>query len=150
MPFKSTTLPNKSSPFSSLKADHLALRVPDFDAAQTWLCEKLDFRVLHQWPLGDLKLAYLAPAVDDHFLIELIGGDLSFPKQKHNDLGASLNEGGSHHICFAVKNLKETLQELKSRGVTIIAEPFFVEDIKRQLAFFTDPWNNLYELSQEI
>jgi hypothetical protein len=47
---------------------------PDFDAAVSWYTEKLDFRVMHTWPYGDLKLAYVAPAVDDTFRIELLAG----------------------------------------------------------------------------
>ncbi|MEH6631615.1 MAG: VOC family protein [Halopseudomonas aestusnigri] len=141
---------NNLSPLSSMKADHLALRVPDFDASRDWFIEKFDFRVIHQWPFGDLKLAYLAPPADDSFLIELIGGALDTPRTKHADLGASLNEGGSHHICFSVEDTKKTLEELRSRGVKVVAEPFVVEDINCLLAFVSDPWDNIYELSQKI
>ena len=45
---------------------------------------------------------------------------------------------------------QKTLDELRSRGVTVVAEPFVVEDINRLLAFVSDPWDNLYELSQKI
>lgn len=141
---------NTASPLSSLKADHMALRVPDFEAAKNWLCDKLDFRVIQKWSFGDLTLAYMAPAVDDTFLIELIGGDLDTPRTKHDDLGASLAEGGSHHICFSVGDLEKILAELKLRDVTVIAEPFVVEDINCKLAFITDPWHNLYEFSQKL
>ncbi len=150
MPIPAYPAKNNSSPLASMKADHIALRVPDFEASRDWFVEKFDFRVIHQWPFGDLKLAYLAPATDDDFLIELIGGTLETPRNKYDDLGASLGEGGSHHICFAVSDTQKTLDELRSRGVTVVAEPFVVEDINRLLAFVSDPWDNLYELSQEI
>ena len=150
MPIPAYPAKNTTSPLASMKPDHLALRVPDFKASRDWLVEMFDFRVVHQWPFGDLKLAYLAPPADDNFLIELIGGALDTPRTKHADLGASLAEGGSHHLCFAVEDTVKTLEELRSRGVTVVAEPFVVEDINRLLAFVSDPWDNLYELSQEI
>ncbi|WP_419905123.1 VOC family protein [Kiloniella sp.] len=150
MPIPTYPAKNQSSALSSMKADHIALRVPDFAASRDWFIEKFDFRVIHQWPFGDLNLAYLAPAADDGFLIELIGGALETPRTKHTDLGASLSEGGSHHICFAVADTKKTLEELRSRGVSVVAEPFVVEDINRLLAFVSDPWDNLFELSQKI
>lgn len=56
-----------------MKGHHVAVRVPDFEAAKRWYVEKLDFRVIHEWPYGDLKLAYVGPATDDHFYIELLG-----------------------------------------------------------------------------
>lgn len=35
------------------------------------MIEKLDFRVLQEWPYGDLRLACLSPAKDDDFQLEL-------------------------------------------------------------------------------
>jgi len=63
-----------SSPFTSMKGDHVGVRVPDINEAISWYTEKLDFRVVHRWPYGDLQLAYLAPAVDSTFKLELLAG----------------------------------------------------------------------------
>src|SRR5262249_40647681 len=80
---------NTASPFASMKGHHVAVRVPDFQAAKRWYVEKLDFRVIHEWPYADLQLAYVGPATDDHFYIELLGdgepGPL--PKPVYTDLG---------------------------------------------------------------
>jgi glyoxylase I family protein len=64
---------NENSPFASMRGHHVAVRVPDFTAAKRWYVEKLDFRVVHEWPYADQHLAYLAPATDDAFFIELLG-----------------------------------------------------------------------------
>ena len=53
---------NLASPFASFAGHHVGVRVPDYDAAVAWYTEKLDFRVLQEWPYGDLRLAYLSPA----------------------------------------------------------------------------------------
>lgn len=55
---------NTQSMFSNMRGAHVALRVPNFEESKKWYVEKLDFRVLHEWPFGDLQLAYLAPAND--------------------------------------------------------------------------------------
>jgi len=48
---------NPASPFASFDGHHVGVRVPDYDAALAWYTEKLDFRVLQEWPFGDLRLA---------------------------------------------------------------------------------------------
>jgi glyoxylase I family protein len=140
------------SPFASMKGHHVALRVPDFEASKRWYVEKLDFRVLDQWISEDppLRLAYLAPANNDLFYIELIGDGSYQPKPHYTNLSDSLRQAGYHHFCLNVANLDNTIAELRRRGVTIVKEAFEVEAINRRLAFFSDPWGNLIELAQII
>jgi catechol 2,3-dioxygenase-like lactoylglutathione lyase family enzyme len=133
-----------------MKGDHAGIRVPDFDAAIAWYTQKLDFRVMHSWPYGDLKLAYLAPAVDADFKIELLAGPGAADRPEYTDLADSLNVAGWHHICLSVDSTDDTINELRRRGVMIVTEPFDLLDISRRLAFFADPWGNLFELAQII
>jgi lactoylglutathione lyase/glyoxylase I family protein len=141
---------NPASPFASLKGDHVAVRVPSLEAAKQWYVEKLDFRVVAEWPLGELRLAYLQPSVDDSFSLELLGEGAPTPKPAYNDIKASLKPAGYHHFCFAVKNVDETLAELRRRGVTVEGEPFNLEEIKRRLAYVADPWGNLIQFSETL
>ena len=139
-----------ASPFTSMKGDHAGIRVPDSDAAVSWYTEKLDFRVIHTWPYGDLRLAYVAPAVDDAFRVELLAGPGAADRPSYTDLGDSLSYAGWHHICLRVDSTDETVEELRRRGVEIVTEPFDLPAISRRLAFFADPWGNLFELTQVI
>jgi glyoxylase I family protein len=148
MPMPAMPAKNAASPFSSIKGSHIALRVPDFEASKRWFMEKLDFRVIHEWPFGDLKLAYLAPANDDAFWIEILAGGTPAARPDHASLDESLNEAGYHHFCLNVQSVDETLAELRRRGVAIVGEPFDLEAIGRRLAFFADPWGNLIELAE--
>lgn len=68
--------------------------------ALTASARRLDFRIVHQWPYGDLKLAYVAPATDDNFTVELLcGGEPKpIPKPVYTDLGDSLRLAGYHHF----------------------------------------------------
>src|SRR5262245_5668127 len=137
-----------SSPFTSMRADHVAVRVPDIDEAIEWFTRKLDFRVVHRWPFGELQLAYLATPVDSTFKLELIAGPGAVERKPYKDLGDSLGLAGWHHFCFMVDSVDTTVDELRRRGVKIVAEPFELAIISRKLAFFSDPWGNLFELAE--
>ena len=143
---------NAESPFADLQGNHVAVRVPDFEKAVRWYVDKLDFRVVHEWPYADQKLAYVAPATDDNFTVELLaGGDLlPIPKPVYSDLGDSLRLAGYHHFCLTVKNIEETIAELRKREVTIVADIFYLDAINRKLAFICDPFGNLIEFAQNV
>src|SRR5690349_8198142 len=53
---------NPRRPLADIQGNHIGIRVPDYDAAIKLWTEKLDFRIIHEWPYADEKLAYLAPA----------------------------------------------------------------------------------------
>jgi lactoylglutathione lyase/glyoxylase I family protein len=135
-----------------MKGHHVAVRVPDFEAAKRWYVEKLDFRVIHEWPYADLQLAYLGPATDDHFYIELLGDGepKPVPKPVYTDLGDSLRLAGYHHFCLNVADVPAAIAEFRRRGVTIVTEPFELPAISRRLAFIADPFGNLVELAQVL
>ena len=144
--------PNSESPFASMKGHHVAMRVPDFELAKRWFVEKLDFRVIHEWPYDDLHLAYVAPPTDDTFFVEILGdGDPKpIPEPVYSDLGDSLRLAGYHHFCMNVKDIDATVAELRRREVTIVTEPFELPVINRRLAFMADPFGNLIELAQAL
>ena len=143
---------NTVSAFANMRGHHVALRVADYEVAKSWYVDKLDFRVVHEWPFADEQLAYLAPANDDHFMIELLGGGDPLPidAPTYTDLGDSLRYAGYHHFCISVADIEATVAELRKRGVAIVTEPFKLDDISRKLAFFADPFGNLIELAEVV
>jgi lactoylglutathione lyase/glyoxylase I family protein len=143
---------NTNSPFASMKGHHVAVRVPSFEAAIAWYTEKLDFRVVHEWPYADQKLAYVAPPNDNEFFIEILGdgNPPPIPKPVYSDLGDSLRLAGYHHFCINVDDMERTVAELRRRGVEIVTEPFELPVIGRKLAFIADPFGNLIELAQVV
>ena len=152
MPVINIPARNENSPFASMKGHHVAVRVPDYEAAKRWYVEKLDFRVIHEWPYADQKLAYVGPPTDDHFYVELLGdGDPKpIPKPVYADLGDSLRLAGYHNFCLNVADMDATVAELRRRDVTIVTEPFELPVISRRLAFIADPFGNLIELAQVL
>jgi glyoxylase I family protein len=66
--------PPASSPLASLKINHAAIRVPDFDIAVAWYADKLDFRSKQTVSIAGLRFGFLYPARDDSFHFELMAG----------------------------------------------------------------------------
>ncbi len=145
-------LRNPQASFATFRGIHVALRVPDYARAMKWYTEKLDFRIVVEWSFAGMRLAYLAPADDDNAVIEIIGdGDVDTTSDRGaKDLAGSLRVPGYHHYCFNVPSVEDAAGELRRRGVSIFAEPFVLPDISRRLAFFTDPFGNLFELSEIV
>ena len=141
---------NTASVFANIRGSHVALRVPDFETSKKWYMEKLDFRVIHEWPYGDLQLAYLAPPNDDNFWIELLAGGNPKQQDSYAGLNESLHPAGYHHFCLDVKSVDETLAALSARGVTIVGEAFNLLAIGKRLAFFSDIDGNLIELAEKL
>ena len=143
---------NSASPFADMRGHHVAVRTPDLETAKRWYVETLGFRVIAEWNYGDEQLAYIAPPTDDHFFIEILGGGEPGPMdiRPYTDLGDSLKYGGYHHFCLTVTNVEATVEKLRTRGVTIVAEPFALPAISRRLAFFADPFGNLIELAEVL
>ena len=141
-----------ASPFADLRAHHVAFRTPDFEQAKRWYVDTPDFRVVAEWPYGDIQLAFLAPPGDDGFYIELFGGGAPSPVEARpwRDLNDSLKYRGYHHVCFSVQDVEATVATLRARGVNIALEPVVVTAIRRKIAFFTDPFGNFIELAEVV
>jgi len=143
---------NTASPFADMRGHHVAVRTPNLAEAKAFYVDKLDFRVIAEWPFADEQLAYLAPATDDHFYIEVLGGGGTLPTEvrPYTDLSDSLKYRGYHHFCLTVASVDETIAKLRARGVEITTEPFVLPVISRKLAFFADPFGNLIELAEVL
>ena len=143
---------NDASPFADIRGAHVAVRTPNLADAKAFYVGKLDFRVIAEWDFADEQLAYLAPPTDDRFYIEILGGGNTPPTdvRPYADLGDSLKYQGYHHVCLNVTSVEATLAALRTRGVTIVAEPFVLPAISRKLAFFCDPFGNLIELAEVL
>jgi lactoylglutathione lyase/glyoxylase I family protein len=137
-------------PFASWIGHHAAIRVPDYEASKRWFVDQLGWQVVQEWMYGELQLAYLAPPRDDHFHVEILGGPGAAPQPTYASVDASLTQNGLNHVCIRVASVDDSLAELRRRGVTIVGEPFDLEANASRLAFFADPFGNLFELKQPL
>ena len=150
MPLPATPPTNNTSPFASMHGHHTAIRYPDFEAARAFWVDTMDWRVLQTWPYGELTLAYVMPPNQDDYHLEILAGPGAAAQTVYGDVDASLAVNGFNHVCLSVDSVDDTLTELRRRGVDIVNTPFEIEDISARLAFFRDPWGNLFELSERI
>ena len=146
------TSADSSSPeaFRSWRGHHAAIRVPDYEVSTRWFVDQLGWRVINEWMYGDLQLAYIAPAGDDRFHVEILAGPGATPQPVFDSVDDSLTRNGLNHVCIQVESVDDSLEELRRRGVRIVGEPFELEAINSRLAFFADPFGNLFELKQTL
>ncbi|ADV82442.1 VOC family protein [Terriglobus saanensis] len=146
----SPTTPPVLNPLSSLKINHTAIRVPDFDTAVAWYADKLDFRLKQSAFVAGLSFGFLYPAGDESFHFELLAGQGAAERPAYKDLHDSYRMSGWHHLGFRVDSVDAVIDELKCRDVTIASEPHDVPAMGLRVAFFADPWDNLFEVIQPI
>ena len=137
-------------PFTSWVGHHAAIRVPDYEVSKRWFVDQLDWRVVQEWMYGELQVAYLAPPGDDQFHVEILGGPGAASQPMYESVDASLTQNGLNHVCIQVASVDDSLAELRRRSVTIMGEPFELPAIDSRLAFFADPFGNLFELKQPL
>ena len=148
MPLPADPATNPASPFASMRGHHTGIRYPDFEAARAFWVDKLEWRILQTWPYGELTLAYVMPPTQDDFHLEILAGPGAVPQTVYGDVDASLAANGFNHVCLSVDSVDDTLAVLRERGVDIVNPPFEIDDISARLAFFRDPWGNMFELSE--
>lgn len=129
-----------------IKAGHIGLRTTDYKATIEWYIEKLGFRLLKKWTAGALNLAYLAPANDDNFWLEVISDGNPIPDQDTKQPIVT----GFQHFCLDVEDVDEILTALRKKGVQVIREPFNVPPIGKRCGFITDLHGNVIEFAQNI
>jgi glyoxylase I family protein len=102
-------------------------------------------------PLGEKVYGFMSsPAVEANFMVELITGPGAENRPSYEDLASSLKLSGFHHVAFRVGSVDETIAELKHRDVIIVSEPHDVPKLGLRVAFFADPWGNLFEVIHDI
>ncbi|GHO48936.1 VOC family protein [Ktedonospora formicarum] len=130
-------------------ADHIALRVADYDQSVRFYTGTLGFELETEWTLGEaapgLRFAYVRLG---SFKIEIIGDGQLTPAPATVDIPDHLSRSGFIHLCLRVENLNDTLAELRRRGVEVFVEPFDVEPISQHLALIKDNSGNVIELAQ--
>jgi catechol 2,3-dioxygenase-like lactoylglutathione lyase family enzyme/quinol monooxygenase YgiN len=143
-----TTTTPTARRLSITRADHVAIRVPDYDETIRFYTSTLGFELEAEWTFGDaapgMRLAYVRLGA---FMIDVIGGAEPAPVPATVDVGAHL---GYIHLCLRVEDLDGSLAELGARGVEILAEPFVVGPIRQRLALIKDNTGNVIELAQAL
>jgi len=108
----------KTVQLSNAQIDHVGIVVHDLDDALATYCGILGFPILERLHAPDhgVEIAFLDAG---RTTIEL----LSPTDEKSGTARFLARRGeGSHHVCFAVPDIAQTLQELRAKGVRLIDE----------------------------
>lgn len=137
---------NSTHPFE-LKFHHAGISVPNLDSSIAWYSEMLGFELVGRdyLPPAKAKLAFLRRG---DLRVELFEVDGAAPlPEDRRDPDKDVGTHGNKHFCFAVKNVRATVEELKRRGVDIV----FVKDVNPTMtvSYIRDNAGNLIELAQQ-
>lgn len=100
------------------KINHIAIAVPDIEAALNFWRDALGLQVQHieEVPSQQAVVAFI-PVGDSE--VELV-------KPTRDDTGVARfiaeRGGGMHHLCFEVDDIESMLNDLKARGIRLINE----------------------------
>ncbi|MDE0080634.1 MAG: methylmalonyl-CoA epimerase [Caldilineaceae bacterium] len=103
---------------SNAHIDHVGIVVHDLDEALATYCGILGFRLLERLHAPDhgVEIAFLDAG---HSTVELLS-----PTDNESGTARFLARRGegSHHVCFAVPDIAQALNELRAQGVRLIDE----------------------------
>lgn len=113
------------------RLDHVAVLVPDLDAALVFWQDQLGLNLAHVETISsmEVKIAFLPLGESE---IELVQ-----PLTEQSGLAKFLTKRGPglHHICIEVEDIAAKLNALGAKGVRLIDENPVLMDDGRQLAF---------------
>jgi len=114
-----------------LRIDHVAIVVPDVDAALDFWQTALGLPLEHRAEVPEQETAVAMLPVGESE-VELVQ-----PTTETSGMAKYMAKRGPglHHICFEVDDIEETLAELKSKGIRLINEEPVVGAGGRKVAF---------------
>jgi glyoxylase I family protein len=118
---------------------HIAILAGDYEKSKKFYTEILGFTILSETYRAERKSYKLDLAINGIYQIELF----SFPEYKER---ASFPEAkGLRHLAFAVENIEEAVDELRSKKVDV-QEIRKDELTNKKFCFFNDPNGQPLEL----
>jgi catechol 2,3-dioxygenase-like lactoylglutathione lyase family enzyme len=155
-----------------LNVDHVAITVPDVEAATDFYCST--FGAVELYRLGPFDARELPAAADGrdwtaahlnvpdarlrivmlriapNLMLELFQYDRPADSRKEPPRNCDV---GGHHLAFQVESLENAVTALRDRGLKIMSGPIEVPVTHRGLLrvqYFLDPWGNQLELVEIV
>lgn len=104
----------------SFKAHHVSLAVKDLQESIRWYKDIFEFRLAHEYNKEKWHIALLE-LNDFHIELIQLENNKALPDYR-KDIMSDIATIGTKHVCFQVEDLKETLANLKTKGVELATE----------------------------
>lgn len=144
-----------TSPLATSRFDHMSLNVRDFDAMMAWYQSALGFTVAVAWRVNALngkRLAYLDLGTTRLELVEADPDGIGLPEAE--DFLAHFARTGYGHLCFAVDDVDQVMEDLAGAGVPtfVQAETYDLDGTpyRRRVGFMKDPEGNVLEFGEPL
>jgi catechol 2,3-dioxygenase-like lactoylglutathione lyase family enzyme len=140
---------------AAMRGNHICISYPDYDAAIAWWRDKLGFRLGREFGGEDRRMCYMHPPGDDRTMIQLCADSrfISEPRrsiENGDDFAESFRHGGAHHYCFEVDDTDAAVANARAHGIKVVVGPVLFGRLNTKIAFFVDPWGNMFEFSQSM
>jgi lactoylglutathione lyase len=114
-----------------MKIMHTAIKVNDMEKSLYFYCNILGFKIIRKGKIPEMKMEFAFVSDDSGGAeIELV----HYENQKNNGNNDTLD-----HLGFLTVNIYETIENLRSKQVKIITEPFELKMAKIKIAVIQDP-----------
>lgn len=118
---------------------HIAILTDDYEKSKRFYTEVLGFEVIRETYRAERRSYKLDLAIAGLYQIELF----SFPDFRER--GSYPEAKGLRHLAFAVDNVDEAAEALRTKGVEV--EPVRIDELtQKRFVFFTDPNGQPLEL----
>ncbi|MEM7745889.1 MAG: VOC family protein [Pseudomonadota bacterium] len=144
-----------SQPLADSRFDHMSLNVRDFDAMMAWYQRALGFTVAVAWRVDALngkRLAYLDLGTTRLELVEADSDGIGLPEAA--DFLDHFARTGYGHLCFAVADVDQVMDDLATAGVPTFVRPETYDldgtPYRRRVGFMKDPEGNVLEFGEPL
>lgn len=135
----------KSAPIPATRLEHVALAVPDLEAARTFYRETFGVVVseIVQNPDQGVRMAYVDFGNAKLELMEPTNEDSPIAKFVSNNPA-----GGIHHICFETENADQALVDADAAGLRVLGDGTAKPGHHGKKLFFLHPKDTLGALME--
>ena len=125
-----------------MKISHAMIRVRNIEKSMNFYTELLGMKKTHEIKGEDFVLHFLK-GNDSDFEIELTE-NFDTPEAGYK------NGNAFGHFAFETDNMDDFVKKVKKMGLTLLYEPYIMEEAKSKICFIKDPDGNEIEIIEKL
>ena len=122
---------------------HASIRTSDMDRSIDFYTRLMGLKLVgrHEIPANNAEIAFLQDQHEKGAKLEL-----TFYKKQKKFIQPDYEDRLFDHIAFEIKDMKQTISNMRKNKVTVTDEPFKLSATGPMIAFIVDPDGTLIEL----